>query len=229
MANVFPESMNRLDYEDVNGSIKIMADYINYICERVDYTYGQLFKDITGSGVLSIPIAMAVSELQKDLKVVASQVAGAAAEATSALNKANRALEEIGDDNSGIVKDINDINTEIGSDEAGHESGMKGDIKSLITAIGSDEAGHESGILGELKAIDTAIGSDEAGHESGILGELKFINTAIGSDEAGHESGILGDIKEIYTIIGSDEVGQESGILGELKDHEERITTLENQ
>lgn len=173
MANVFPESMNKIDYEDVNNAIRTMADYINYMCERVDYTYGQLFKDITGSGVLSIPIAMAVTELQKDLKVLASQLAGAAAEATAALTKANRALDAIGDENSGIIKSIDDLTTAIGSDEEGHESGILGELKTINTAIGSDEAGHESGILGNIKEIFTIIGSDEAGQESGVLGELK--------------------------------------------------------
>lgn len=173
MANVFPESMNKIDYSDVNGALRIMSNYIDYMCQRVDYTYGQLFKDITGSGVLSVPIAMAVSEMQKDLKIMSSQLAGAAAEATSALNKANRALLAIGDENSGIIKDIDDITTAIGSDEAGHESGILGAIKAINTAIGSDEAGHESGILGDIKEIFTIIGSDEAGSESGILGELK--------------------------------------------------------
>ena len=229
MADVFPESMDRLDYEDLNKSVHTIEEYIRYICERVDYTYGQLFKDIGQSGVLAVPIAIAVSELQKDTKELQNQMAGVSAEATSALNKASRLESVVGDADSGLVKTVNDILTTIGSDEAGHESGILGALKELDTKIGSDEAGHESGILGALKEITDTIGSDETGHESGILGDIKEINTTIGSDEVGHESGILGDVKDIKDTIGSDETGHESGILGELKDHEQRITALENQ
>lgn len=151
MADVFPESMDRLDYQDLNESMHTIEDYIRYICERVDYTYGQLFKDIGSSGVLAVPIALAVSELQKDVKQLQNQLADVSASATSALNKSTRLEEVVGDANSGLIKLVNDI----------------------IVAIGSDEAGQESGILGEIKAINIAIGSDEAGQESGILGELK--------------------------------------------------------
>lgn len=173
MADVFPESMDRLDYQDLNESIHTLEDYIRYICERVDYTYGQLFKDIGGSGVLAVPIAIAVNELQKDVKALQNQMAGVSAEATSALNKVSALEDVVGDNNSGLVKLVNDIMVAIGSDEAGQESGILGDLKAINTAIGSAEAGHESGILGDIKEIKTAIGSDEAGQESGILGELK--------------------------------------------------------
>lgn len=158
MADVFPESMDRLDYQDLNESMHTIEDYIRYICERVDYTYGQLFKDIGSSGVLAVPISIAVGELQKDVKELQNQMAGVSAEATSALNKASRLETTVGDENSGLVKAVNDLQNSLGN---------------VITTIGSDEAGHESGILGALKEITTAIGSDEAGHESGILGELK--------------------------------------------------------
>jgi len=158
MADVFPESMDRLDYQNVNESIHTIEDYINYICQRVDFTYGKLFESIGTSGVLAVPIALTVSQLQKDVKELQNQLAGVSAEATSALNKVTRLETTVGDDNSGLVKAVNELQTT---------------VQTILTTIGSDDTGHESGILGALKEVIIAIGSDEAGHESGILGELK--------------------------------------------------------
>ena len=157
MADVFPESMDRLDYQNVNESIHTIEDYINYICQRVDYTYGKLFESIGTSGVLAVPIALAVSQLQKDVKELQNQLAGVSAEATSALNKVTRLEETVGDNNSGLIKTVNDIIVAIGSDVEGEESGILGALKEIKIAIGSDEAGHESGILGELKDHEARI------------------------------------------------------------------------
>ena len=157
MADVFPESMDRLDYQNVNESIHTIEDYINYICQRVDYTYGKLFESIGTSGVLAVPIALAVSQLQKDVKELQNQLAGVSAEATSALNTVTRLEETVGDNNSGLIKTVNDIIVAIGSDVEGEESGILGALKEIKIAIGSDEAGHESGILGELKDHEARI------------------------------------------------------------------------
>ena len=60
----------------------------------------------------------------------------------------------VGDSNSGLVKKTNDLETAIGSATSGSESGIHKDIADINSAIGDEST--EGTILARIKALEDA-------------------------------------------------------------------------
>ena len=117
----------------------------------------------------------------------------------SGLKKDVKTLKDtVGDDNSGLKKDVKDIKTAVGDDN----SGLKKDVKDIKTAVGDDN----SGLKKDVKTLKDTVGDDN----SGLKKDVKDIKTEVGDDN----SGLKKDVKDIKTEVGDDN----SGLKKDVKD-----------
>ena len=72
--SVFPERMNKLDPEDPARSLTTVEAYIQYICERVEFTLGNNYKTINGMGTTAEGFALLLAGLSNKLDELTSKV-----------------------------------------------------------------------------------------------------------------------------------------------------------
>ena len=69
---VFPEGMNKLDANDVRGSLAVMEDYIRYMSERMEFTMQRMTKTAVSASDAN---EAKVQELQAQLDALSKRVA----------------------------------------------------------------------------------------------------------------------------------------------------------
>lgn len=153
----------------------------------------------------------------------------------------------VGDNNSGLVKKANDLDSSVSSLETtvgNNSSGLvkkANDLDSSLSSLETTVGDNSSGLVKKANDLDTAIGSNTSGFESGLYLLIKnatdsitnITNNIIGSNTQGHETGIYLLIKNatdsIATInskIGSDTSGSESGLYLAIKNAMDNISSI---
>lgn len=74
MTVVFTENMNRLDTDDVAGSLKTIENYIRYMQERIEFSNRNVTRGVSEAGVSSAELYLTVGELGNQLSTLQSTV-----------------------------------------------------------------------------------------------------------------------------------------------------------
>lgn len=104
---VLPESMDKLNVQDVPGSLSKLQDYIRYMGERLEFSFHNLGKTVSAAGVSSLEIYLllqaqehAISAMEGVLNTHTGEITTLKQQAStlgselSALSAAISALEE---------------------------------------------------------------------------------------------------------------------------------------
>lgn len=72
--SVFPERLDKLNTEDVPGSLGALEQYINYMQERVEFSLTNMYKTVQGAGVSSAEMLVLIAALSNSLSAVTATV-----------------------------------------------------------------------------------------------------------------------------------------------------------
>ena len=73
---VLPESMDKLDAQDVAGSLSIIENYIRYMGERIEFSNRNMTKTVSAAGVSSAELYVLVIAMNNSMAAMQSTVNG---------------------------------------------------------------------------------------------------------------------------------------------------------
>lgn len=139
---VLPESMDKLNPDDVRGSLSILENYIRYMGERIEFAMRNTTRSVSAAGVSSAEMYVLLQAQINALSALTSTVNGQSGQLTSlgnqiaALNSSVQALEQA---NTGTAASISAMQTEI--------SGIKSQLSTLQQSVSALDA--------RVKALET--------------------------------------------------------------------------
>lgn len=71
---VFPETMNKLDYNDTGAALHVVEQYIGYMRERMEFAMTQMTRNVDAAGTTSTEFYMMLIELSENLAAMQSTV-----------------------------------------------------------------------------------------------------------------------------------------------------------
>lgn len=74
MAAVFPESMDKLNHKNAEGSFAIIENYIRYMVERIEFSVRGVTRNVSSAGVSNVEIAIRLEEIANAVSSVASEI-----------------------------------------------------------------------------------------------------------------------------------------------------------
>ena len=176
---------------DTQGLKKDVNEIKNNYVKKGDLT--QQLKELTDAKTAAINATSTVAGAIADVKKATNEFEAVAK--SDAFKKAdeinttfNTIKQGIGDDNSGLKKDVKTLKDTVGDDN----SGLKKDVKDIKTAVGDDN----SGLKKDVKDIKTEVGDDN----SGLKKDVKALQDTVGADD---QHGLKKELKNIQTEFGS--------------------------
>ena len=139
---VLPESMDKLNPDDVRGSLSILENYIRYMGERIEFAMRNTTRSVSAAGVSSAEMYVLLQAQINALSALTSTVNGQSGQLTSlgnqiaALNSSVQALEQA---NTSTAASISAMQTEI--------SGIKSQLSTLQQSVSALDA--------RVKALET--------------------------------------------------------------------------
>lgn len=107
---VFPENMDKLQTNDVPGSLSIIENYIRYMGERIEFSLRNVTKTVSAAGVSSAELYVLITAMGNKLSALQSTVneqAGSLNTLSTKLDEMENELETI----NGAVSDLNEAVT----------------------------------------------------------------------------------------------------------------------
>lgn len=92
---VFPESMNKLNVNDVPGSLGRIENYIRYITERVEFSMRNMTRNVSEAGVSSVEILLLMQEMAGDVSTLSSTVNGMTGDITALNNRVTEVQDKL--------------------------------------------------------------------------------------------------------------------------------------
>ena len=71
---VFPESMNKFDYNDPSTALRTVEQYIGYMCERMEFAMTQMTRNVDKAGTSSTEMYLMLVELSNNLAAMRSSI-----------------------------------------------------------------------------------------------------------------------------------------------------------
>ena len=127
---VLPESMDKLNPEDIRGSLSILENYIRYMGERIEFAMRNTTRSVSAAGVSSAEMYVLLQAQINALSALTSTVNGQSGQLTSlgnqvaTLNSSIQALEQA---NTNMNASVSAMQTEI--------SGLKTQIDTMQQSI----------------------------------------------------------------------------------------------
>lgn len=121
---VFPESMNKLDVNDVPGSLGRIENYIRYITERVEFSMRNMTRNVSEAGVSSVEILLLMQEMAGTVATLSSAVNGMTGSITSLgtrLDEVNAKQTEMDTKITGLQTQITELAARVTALEGGTE------------------------------------------------------------------------------------------------------------
>lgn len=118
---VLPESMDKLNPDDVRGSLSILENYIRYMGERIEFAMRNTTRSVSAAGVSSAEMYVLLQAQINALSALTSTVNGQSGQLTSlgnqiaALNSSVQALEQA---NTGTAASISEMQQSINALDA---------------------------------------------------------------------------------------------------------------
>lgn len=73
---VLPENMDRLDKDNVAGSLSVLENYIRYMGERIEFSMGNVTRQVSAAGVSNAEIYVLITAINNSLSALQSTVNG---------------------------------------------------------------------------------------------------------------------------------------------------------
>ncbi len=73
---VLPENMDRLDPQNVAGSLSTIENYIRYMGERLEFAMANTTRSVNAAGISSAEVYILLTALKNDLEALTSDVGG---------------------------------------------------------------------------------------------------------------------------------------------------------
>lgn len=102
MATVFPEKMNKVDFNNLKDAVKVMESYMRYMCERTEYAVNNVSKTAAKAGNIGTEYILQMEKLQNDYSILSNNINLVAADLANAVERMNI-----------IAEDVEFINTDI--------------------------------------------------------------------------------------------------------------------
>lgn len=148
---VLPESMDRLDRENVAGSLSVLENYIRYMGERIEFSMQNVTRQVSAAGVSNAEIYVLITAINNTLSALQSTVNGLQGTVTGLAGGQGELEEAL----SGLQAEVTGLR--------GTAEGLRADVTALqgvSAALGSDLAA----LRGEL-----GTGLEGQGAEIGAL------------------------------------------------------------
>jgi peptidoglycan hydrolase CwlO-like protein len=113
---VLPESMDRLDVQDTEGSLSKVQDYIRYMGERIEFSFRNMTKTVSAAGVSSAELYILIQAQAQTLAALQSTVnsmAGSITTLQGSVTALQTAIAEIGTRLDGIDSSIADLDARV--------------------------------------------------------------------------------------------------------------------
>lgn len=94
---VFPERMDKLDLENTEQSLAVLENFLNYMQERVEFSFTNMFKVVQGAGTSTAELLILIASLSNSLSSVTSQVNQLSGSVTSLQTTVGGHTTELGD------------------------------------------------------------------------------------------------------------------------------------
>jgi len=140
----FPESMDKLDVNDPAAALRVVENYIGYICERTDFALRNVTKNVTAAGVSSVEILVLISAMQQTLAALQSTVNQLNGSVNSLSGQVTALRTTVGDANGGLVKDVADLTTSMSGVQSSIST-IQDDIEDLDRRVTALEQAQPSG------------------------------------------------------------------------------------
>lgn len=111
----FPESMDKLDVDDPANALRVVENYIGYMCERTDFAMRNMSRNVTAAGVSNVEVLLLISAMQQTLAALQSTVNQLNGSVNSLSAQVTALRTTVGDADSGLVKDVADLTDSVGT------------------------------------------------------------------------------------------------------------------
>lgn len=111
---VLPESMNRIDPQNTEESLRIIDQYIRYMSERIEFSQSQMTKTVSAAGVSSAEVYILLQALNSQVASLQSTLN----QAIGRINSIDGKLVSIESAQSALSERIGSIESSISSIDA---------------------------------------------------------------------------------------------------------------
>lgn len=105
---VFPENMERLNLEDVAGSLRKIENYIRYMSERVEFSNRNMTRSVTDAGMTTVEVVSLLQDLNGALAALQSAVSSM----QGAVNTMRTSVEEMGETVDAMEQTVETVRAE---------------------------------------------------------------------------------------------------------------------
>lgn len=119
---VFPEGMNRLDVNDVPGSLSRIENYIRYMTDRMEFAMRNTTRSVSEAGVSSVEVMRLLNEMASAVSVISSTVNGMTGELTALNNRVTAMDNRI----TGLQGELTALTARVAALEGGTEGEPNG-------------------------------------------------------------------------------------------------------
>ena len=144
---VFPEGMNRLDVNNVPGSLSRIENYIRYMTDRMEFAMRNMTRNVSDAGMSSVEVMLLLKEMANTVSVINSTVQGMQGDITALSNR----VTQVQNAHTSIAADITALRDNV-TKVQNAQAEMNGKIinlQSQITALTARVADLEGGTEGE--------------------------------------------------------------------------------
>ena len=142
---VFPESMNKLDVNDVPGSLGRLESYIRYMTERVEFAMRNMTRNVSEAGVSNVELLLLMQEMAGTVATLSNTVNGMTGSITSMGNR----LDDMQTAQTQLGKQVTQLQTK--------QNEMSGQVTQLQTTQ-SQISGQITQLQNEQTAMSSAVG-----------------------------------------------------------------------
>lgn len=151
--SVFPERLDKLDTENTAGSLTALENYLNYMQERVEFSFTNMYKTVQGAGITTAEMVAALAALSNNVSAMSGTVNQLQGTITGIQTT-------VGGHTTAIANLQSDLSTLSGT-VSGHTSSI-GTMQNDLTALQGTVGGHTT----ELGSLDGRVDAIEAVLES---------------------------------------------------------------
>ena len=95
MATVFPEKMNKVDFNNLKDAVKVMEAYMRYMCERTEYAVNNVSKVAAKAGNIGTEYIVQLENMQNEYSVLSNNINLVTADLANAVERMNIIADDV--------------------------------------------------------------------------------------------------------------------------------------
>ena len=104
---VFPESLNELPKSNPEEALRMVEQYIKYMCQRTDWALGNVTKNVRKAGVSNAEMYILLTALQNTVSALQSTVNSQSA----SISSLSQTVNTLGNDQSALAGRVSTLET----------------------------------------------------------------------------------------------------------------------